>query len=43
MKLLLPSEASLLNWAIELMVDVVEEEEINKMKARNIAMTLLKT
>ncbi|WOL15854.1 rho GTPase-activating protein 2 [Canna indica] len=37
-KLLLPTQASLLNWAIELMADVVEEEEINKMNARNIAM-----
>ncbi|XP_072968336.1 rho GTPase-activating protein 2-like [Typha angustifolia] len=37
-KLLLPTQAALLNWAIELMADVVEEEETNKMNARNIAM-----
>ncbi|KAK1311931.1 hypothetical protein QJS10_CPA07g00645 [Acorus calamus] len=32
------SEAALLNWAVDLMTDVVEEEEANKMNARNIAM-----
>lgn len=37
-KRLLPTQASLLNWAIDLMADVVEEEEVNKMNARNIAM-----
>lgn len=37
-KLLPPTPASLLNWAVELMADVVEEEELNKMNARNIAM-----
>ncbi|KAK4775578.1 hypothetical protein SAY87_023539 [Trapa incisa] len=37
-KQLKPTEASLLNWAVELMADVVEEEEFNKMNARNIAM-----
>ncbi|URD86950.1 RhoGAP [Musa troglodytarum] len=37
-KLLPPTQASLLNWAVELMADVVEEEELNKMNARNIAM-----
>ncbi|XP_072994334.1 rho GTPase-activating protein 2-like [Typha latifolia] len=37
-KLLLPTQAALLNWTIELMADVVEEEETNKMNARNIAM-----
>ncbi|XXG83341.1 hypothetical protein AAC387_Pa10g1118 [Persea americana] len=37
-KLLLPTQAALLNWAIDLMADVVEEEEANKMNARNIAM-----
>ncbi|CAH9148104.1 unnamed protein product, partial [Cuscuta epithymum] len=36
---LLPStEASLLDWAINLMADVVQEEFHNKMNARNIAM-----
>lgn len=33
-----PTETALLNWAIELMADVVEQEESNKMNARNIAM-----
>ncbi|XP_021743953.1 rho GTPase-activating protein 2-like [Chenopodium quinoa] len=37
-KQLKPMEAALLNWAIDLMADVVEEEELNKMSARNIAM-----
>lgn len=37
-KQLKPTEAALLNWAIDLMSDVVEEEEANKMNARNIAM-----
>ncbi|KAL5995343.1 Rho GTPase-activating protein 2 [Asimina triloba] len=37
-KLLLPTQSALLNWAVELMADVVEEEEANKMNARNIAM-----
>ncbi|KAL2900497.1 Rho GTPase-activating protein 2 [Bienertia sinuspersici] len=37
-KQLKPMEAALLNWAIELMADVVEEEDLNKMNARNIAM-----
>lgn len=36
--LLRPTPAALLNWAVELMSDVVEEEELNKMNARNIAM-----
>ncbi|KAB2616179.1 rho GTPase-activating protein 2-like [Pyrus ussuriensis x Pyrus communis] len=36
-KQLKPTEAALLNWAINLMADVVEEE-LNKMNARNIAM-----
>ncbi|XP_022851412.1 rho GTPase-activating protein 5-like [Olea europaea var. sylvestris] len=36
---LLPStEAALLDWAINLMVDVVQQEHLNKMNARNIAM-----
>lgn len=35
----LPSvEAALLDWAINLMADVVEHENYNKMNARNIAM-----
>ncbi|MED6155273.1 Rho GTPase-activating protein 2 [Stylosanthes scabra] len=37
-KQLKPTEAALLNWAIDLMADVVVEEEYNKMDARNIAM-----
>ena len=37
-KQLKPTEAALLNWAIDLLADVVEEEEFNKMNARNIAM-----
>ncbi|KAK7337380.1 hypothetical protein VNO77_17949 [Canavalia gladiata] len=37
-KLLKPTESALLNWAIDLMADVVVEEEYNKMDARNIAM-----
>ncbi|XP_061342558.1 rho GTPase-activating protein 2 [Gastrolobium bilobum] len=37
-KQLKPTESALLSWAIDLMADVVEEEEDNKMNARNIAM-----
>jgi Rho GTPase-activating protein 22/24/25 len=37
-KLLPPTQAALLNWVVELMTDVVEEEESNKMNARNVAM-----
>ncbi|KAK9146817.1 hypothetical protein Sjap_006720 [Stephania japonica] len=37
-KQLLPIQSALLNWAVDLMADVVEEEEFNKMNARNIAM-----
>ncbi|KAL9228114.1 hypothetical protein vseg_003728 [Gypsophila vaccaria] len=37
-KQLKPTETALLNWAIDLMADVVEEEDLNKMNARNIAM-----
>ncbi|KAK3136685.1 hypothetical protein QOZ80_5BG0440990 [Eleusine coracana subsp. coracana] len=37
-KLLRPTQAALLKWAVDLMSDVVEEEELNKMNARNIAM-----
>ncbi|XP_027346690.1 rho GTPase-activating protein 5 isoform X2 [Abrus precatorius] len=32
------TETSLLDWAINLMADVVQEEHLNKMNARNIAM-----
>ncbi|GAU30677.1 hypothetical protein TSUD_39010 [Trifolium subterraneum] len=37
-KQLKPTESALLSWAIDLMADVVQEEEYNKMNARNIAM-----
>lgn len=37
-KQLPPTEAALLDWAINLMADVVENEHQNKMNARNIAM-----
>eukprot|EP00252_Welwitschia_mirabilis_P005405 TRINITY_DN1588_c0_g1_i3.p1 TRINITY_DN1588_c0_g1~~TRINITY_DN1588_c0_g1_i3.p1 ORF type:complete len:373 (-),score=88.44 TRINITY_DN1588_c0_g1_i3:790-1908(-) len=37
-KLLPPTEVALLNWAVNLMTDVVQEQEYNKMNARNIAM-----
>ncbi|MCO5590977.1 hypothetical protein L7F22_044953 [Adiantum nelumboides] len=37
-KMLPPTQAALLDWAVNLMVDVVEEEEANKMNARNVAM-----
>ncbi|KAI9107642.1 hypothetical protein K1719_021305 [Acacia pycnantha] len=33
-----PTEASLLDWAINLMADVAQHEHLNKMNARNIAM-----
>ncbi|XP_057482885.1 rho GTPase-activating protein 2-like [Actinidia eriantha] len=36
-KQLQPTESALLNWVIDLMADVVEQEECNKMNARNIA------
>ncbi|KAJ8479068.1 hypothetical protein OPV22_022795 [Ensete ventricosum] len=36
-RLLPPTEAALLDWAINLMADVVQEEQENKMNARNIA------
>ncbi|KAJ1288326.1 hypothetical protein BS78_02G080600 [Paspalum vaginatum] len=39
-KLLPPTQAALLHWVVELMADVVEEEESNKMNARNVAMVL---
>lgn len=35
--LLPPTEAALLNWSINLMADVVQQEHSNKMNARNIA------
>ncbi|KAL1544505.1 Rho GTPase-activating protein 1 [Salvia divinorum] len=37
-KLLPPTEAALLDWVINLMADVVQEELWNKMNSRNIAM-----
>ncbi|KAH7289915.1 hypothetical protein KP509_30G023600 [Ceratopteris richardii] len=37
-KMLPPTQAALLNWAVNLMADVVQEEESNKMNARNVAM-----
>ncbi|KAF3527949.1 hypothetical protein DY000_02043428 [Brassica cretica] len=37
-KLLPPTEASPLDWSINLMADIVEMEHLNKMNARNIAM-----
>lgn len=36
-RLLPPTEASLLNWAINLMADVAQMEHLNKMNARNVA------
>ncbi|KAK9053581.1 hypothetical protein SSX86_024655 [Deinandra increscens subsp. villosa] len=36
--LLPPTEASLMNWAVNLMADVAQLENLNKMNARNIAM-----
>ncbi|KAI6685330.1 hypothetical protein NL676_031243 [Syzygium grande] len=37
-RLLPPTEAALLDWAINLMCDVAQMEHLNKMNARNIAM-----
>lgn len=37
-KQLPPTQSALLDWAINLMADVVQEEIFNKMNARNIAM-----
>lgn len=37
-KLLPSTKAALLDWAINLMADVVQHEQYNKMNARNIAM-----
>ncbi|KAH1130587.1 hypothetical protein J1N35_001965 [Gossypium stocksii] len=36
-RLLPPTEYALLDWAIDLMADVVQQEHLNKMNARNIA------
>lgn len=36
--LLPPTEAALLDWAINLMADVAQLEHLNKMNARNVAM-----
>lgn len=36
--LLPPTEAALMNWAVNLMADVAQFENFNKMNARNIAM-----
>ncbi|KAF7804282.1 rho GTPase-activating protein 5-like [Senna tora] len=38
LRLLPPTEAALLDWAINLMADVAQLEYLNKMNARNIAM-----
>ncbi|KAG4989463.1 hypothetical protein JHK82_031788 [Glycine max] len=37
-RLLPPTEAALLDWAINLMADVAQMENLNNMNARNIAM-----
>ena len=37
-RLLPATESALLDWAINLMADVVQQEHLNKMNARNIAM-----
>ena len=37
-RLLPPTEAALLDWAINLMADVAHMENLNKMNARNVAM-----
>lgn len=37
-KVLPPTEAALLEWAVNLMADVVQQEHFNKMNAYNIAM-----
>lgn len=37
-KQLRPTEDCLLSWAVDLMADVVEHQESNKMSARNISM-----
>ncbi|KAK8550783.1 hypothetical protein V6N13_119285 [Hibiscus sabdariffa] len=37
-RLIPPTEFSLLDWAVNLMADVVQQEHLNKMNARNVAM-----
>ncbi|KAJ1394520.1 Rho GTPase-activating protein domain [Sesbania bispinosa] len=37
-RLLPPTEAALLDWAVNLMADVAQMEHLNKMNARNVAM-----
>lgn len=37
-RLLPQTEASLLNWAINLMADVIQFENVNKMNSRNLAL-----
>ncbi|KAL0897509.1 hypothetical protein Bca101_081470 [Brassica carinata] len=37
-RLLPQAEASLLNWAVNLMADIVEYEDVNKMTTRNLAL-----
>jgi len=37
-RILPPTEAALLDWAINLMADVAQFEDLNKMNARNVAM-----
>ncbi|XP_071700720.1 rho GTPase-activating protein 5-like [Rutidosis leptorrhynchoides] len=37
-RLLPPTETALLNWAVNLMADVVQHEHLNKMNSHNIAM-----
>lgn len=37
-RLLPPTESALLDWTINLMADVVQQEHLNKMNARNVAM-----
>ena len=37
-RVLPPTEAALLDWAINLMADVAQMEHLNKMNARNVAM-----
>lgn len=37
-RILPPTEAALLDWALNLMADVVQMEYVNKMNAHNIAM-----
>ena len=37
-RLLPPTEAALLDWAINLMADIVQQEHLNKMNAHNVAM-----